>query len=62
MLYSLLQFSSEEMTMNKQLLFAQLNLATNGKELLSILDVLTDGMGDSESSPDSAPTLDEIQF
>lgn len=48
--------------MNKQLLFAQLNLATNGKELLSILDVLTDGMGDSESSPDSAPTLDEIQF
>ena len=48
--------------MNKQLLIAQLNLATNGNDLLYILDVLCDGMDSSESSQDHGATLDEIQF
>jgi len=60
MLYSLLQFSSEEMT--KQLLISQLRLGNNGQQLLEILDALAAGMDSGESSQDFLPTLDEIQF
>jgi hypothetical protein len=62
MLHSLLQFSSEEITMTKQLLISQLRLGNNGNDILSILDALCDGMDSSESSQDNGATLDEIQF
>jgi hypothetical protein len=48
--------------MTKQLLISQLRKGNNGQQLLEILDVLASGMDSSESSQDSAPTLDEIQF
>jgi len=46
----------------KELLIAQLRLGTDGNSILSILDALCSGMDSSESSQDSVPTLDEIQF
>ena len=48
--------------MTKELLFAQLNLANNGQQLMDILDALAAGMDSSESSSDNVPKLDEIQF
>jgi hypothetical protein len=48
--------------MTKELLIAQLRQGTNGNSILSILDALCDGMDSSESSQDTIPTLDEIQF
>jgi len=48
--------------MTKQLLISQLRKGNNGQQLLEILDALCAGMDSSESSQDSAPTLDEIQF
>jgi len=48
--------------MTKQLLISQLRLGKNGNDILSILDVLCDGMDNSESSQDNGATLDEIQF
>lgn len=48
--------------MTKQLLISQLRAGNNGTEILAILDLLTDGMGDSESRQDADPTLEEIQF
>lgn len=48
--------------MTKELLIAQLRLGTDGNSILSILDALCSGMDSSESSQDSVPTLDEIQF
>ncbi len=48
--------------MNKELLIAQLRQGTNGDSILQILDALVSGMDGSESSQDSVPTLDEIQF
>jgi hypothetical protein len=49
--------------MNKQLLISQLRLGQNGQQLLEILDALSSGMDDGESSQDSSDgTLDEIQF
>lgn len=48
--------------MTKELLFAQLNLANNGQQLMDILDALAAGMDTGESREDFCPTLDEIQF
>ena len=48
--------------MTKQLLISQLRQGQNGQRILEILDALCAGMDSSESSQDSAPTLDEIQF
>ena len=48
--------------MTKELLIAQLRLGKNGNDILSILESLCDGMDSSESSQDTVPTLDEIQF
>lgn len=48
--------------MTKELLIAQLRLGTDGNSILQILDALVSGMDGSESSQDSVPTLDEIQF
>lgn len=49
--------------MTKQLLISQLRLGQNGQQLLEILDALSSGMDDGESSQDSSDgTLDEIQF
>jgi len=48
--------------MTKELMIAQLRLGTNGNDILSILDALHDGMDSGESSQDTVPTLDEIQF
>jgi len=51
---------STEMT--KQFLISQLRQGNNGQQILEILELLVTGMDSSESSQDSAPTLDEIQF
>lgn len=48
--------------MTKQLLISQLRAGNNGNDILAILDELCDGMDICESSQDSVPTLDEIQF
>ena len=48
--------------MTKELLIGQLRAGNNGSEILAILDLITDGMDLCESSPDAAPTLEEIQF
>lgn len=48
--------------MTKQLLISQLRQGNNGQRILEILDALVAGMDSSESSQDSDPTLDEIQF
>ena len=51
-----------ETTMTKELLISQLRLGKNGTQILAILDSITSGSDASESSQDSVPTLDEIQF
>jgi hypothetical protein len=48
--------------MTKELLISQLRQGNNGSQILEILDLLTDGMGDCESRQDDEPTLAEIQF
>ncbi len=48
--------------MTKQLLISQLRQGNNGQQILEILELLASGMDSSESSQDSTPTLDEIQF
>ena len=48
--------------MNKELLTTLLNQAQNGKDILKILDSLSDGMVNPESSETSSPTLNEINF
>jgi hypothetical protein len=48
--------------MNKQLMTTLLDQAADGNGILQILDSLSDGMVDCESSETVSPTLDVIQF
>lgn len=41
--------------MTKDLLISQLRLGQNGNSIMAILDVLCDGMGDSDPAEDAAP-------
>lgn len=48
--------------MAKQILINQLRLGKNGKQILAILESISNGSDVCESSQDSASILDEIQF
>ena len=48
--------------MTKENLIGQLRIGKNGTQLLQILDTIVDGMDVCESTQDSRPTLDEIEF
>jgi hypothetical protein len=47
--------------MSKQVIFSLLNRASNGNELLAVLDSFSAEL-ESQSSQEAAPTLEEIQF
>lgn len=55
-------FKTFLLLMNKQLMTTLLDQAADGNGILQILDSLSDGMVDCESSETVSPTLDEIQF
>ena len=48
--------------MNKKIMTTLLDQAADGNGILQILDSLSDGMVDCESSETVSPTLEEIQF
>lgn len=48
--------------MNKKLMTTLLDQAADGNGILQILDSLSDGVVDCESSETVSPTLEEIKF
>ena len=49
--------------MTKQLLIGQLRQGSNGNEILSILDVIVNGLvADSPNSDDNEPVTESISF